>query len=781
MIKFLGFIVALLLPAWIASDHSVAASFIEGAPCWPDTGGDDLNRRVGFRVALQRLPPGSVLRIATSGLYRASVDGQFVGHGPARAGHGHFRIDEWSLDSGAGSGTSVVAIEVAASTARSYYMVKQLPFLQAEVVCDGKVLAATPDFQAIDLHPVVVRKVPRYSYQRTFTEVFRPTPGWNASWRSVAEWDGPVMKLVETPTFPLADRGVPYPKFKVIDSTSVASGTFRVLPKPPKRRYYGFHPENFGDFPQEELQARPDLMMSSLQPTSLDPGPTGDLIQPGTFHLHDFGTNLSGFLGFRLRAERPATLLVTFDELRTGPKETVDPHRMKCVNCILIELPAGTYTIETIEPYTLRYLQLHALDGAVTLEGNYLRELAHPHAGRATFASSDPRLDKIFTAAGQTFRQNATDIFMDCPSRERAGWLCDSFFTARVEANLTGAMAVERNFLENYAQPAKFPGLVSGMLPMCYPMDPSKGRYIPNWAMWFVLQLEEYEARTGDRELVDQLRPKIEALFDFFKRFENSDGLLENLEEWVFVEWSEANELVQDVNYPSNMLYAAALDSASKLFGREDWRVKADALRSTINDQAFDGTFYRDHAVRLPDGELDIRPDRTEVCQYYAFFFRVATPESRPKLWRTLVEEFGPHRRETKAHPEIYPCNQLPGNMLRVEILSRNGETASIYDEAIGYWHSMAMTTGTLWEHDQPTASCNHGFASHAAVVLHRDILGIRSIDYQEKSIVFSLPDNPLRHCRGSLPTPDGDIIVQWNRDGGDPKIALPPGWRAQE
>lgn len=182
--------------------------------------------------------------------------------------------------------------------------------------------------------------------------------------------------------FPLADRGVPYPKFKVIDSTSVASGTFRVLPKPPKHRYYGFHPANFGDFPQEELQARPDLMMSSLQPTSLDPGPTGDLIQPGTFHLHDFGTNLSGFLGFRLRAERPATLLVTFDELRTGAKETVDPHRMKCVNCILIELPAGTYTSETIEPYTLRYLQLHALDGAVTLEGNYLRELAHSAAGR---------------------------------------------------------------------------------------------------------------------------------------------------------------------------------------------------------------------------------------------------------------------------------------------------------------------------------------------------------------------------------------------------------------
>ena len=70
---------------------------------------------------------------------------------------------------------------------------------------------------------------------------------------------------------------------------------------------------------------------------------------------------------------------------------------------------------------------------------------------------------------------------------------------------------------------------------------------------------------------------------------------------------------------------------------------------------------------------------------------------------------------------------------------------------------------------------------SHAAVVLRRDILGIRSIDYQGKRVVFSLPDNPLRHCHGSFPTPDGDIIVQWNRDDSDPQLTLPPGWEATE
>ncbi|MGB1129714.1 MAG: hypothetical protein ACPG4K_06675, partial [Haloferula sp.] len=360
------------------------------------------------------------------------------------------------------------------------------------------------------------------------------------------------------------------------------------------------------------------------------------------------------------------------------------------------------------------------------------------------------------------------------------GWLCDSYFTGRVEADLTGASAVERNFLENYAQPDVFPGLVSGMLPMCYPSDPytkGGGSYIPNWALWFVIELEEYHARTGDRALIAQLQPKVDALMKFFTRYENSDGLLEKLEEWVFVEWSKANELVQDVNYPTNMLYAAALDAASRIYQNEEWKTKAGSLRQKINEQSFDGTFYRDHAKRLPDGTLDVRPERTEVCQYYAFFFNATTPEQRPKLWKMLVDEFGPSRRETMAHPEIFPCNQLPGNMLRIEILSRHRETARIHDEALGYWQMMAKTTGTLWEHDKPQASCNHGFASHAAVVLRRDILGLREIDYRAKTVSLMIPEHPLKQCRGSFPTEDGDIVVEWTR-GEKPKLTLPDGWR---
>jgi len=99
-----------------------------------------------------------------------------------------------------------------------------------------------------------------------------------------------------------------------------------------------------------------------------------------------------------------------------------------------------------MEPYTLRYLKLLALDGDCEVEQVYLREYINPDVFEAHFSSSDRQLNQIFEAGRETYRQNAVDIFMDCPSRERAGWLCDSFFTARVAFDLSGNTLVDTSF-----------------------------------------------------------------------------------------------------------------------------------------------------------------------------------------------------------------------------------------------------------------------------------------------------------------------------------------------
>jgi alpha-L-rhamnosidase len=302
---------------------------------------------------------------------------------------------------------------------------------------------------------------------------------------------------------------------------------------------------------------------------------------------------------------------------------------------------------------------------------------------------------------------------------------------------------------------------------MCYPADHNDGVYIPNWSLWFVLELEEYLVRSGDRELVDALRPRVLHLFEFFKQFKNSDGLLEKLPSWVFVEWSKANDFVQDVNFPSNMLFARALEAAGKLYGLPDFINEAQNLREKIRKQAFDGQFFVDNAIRK-NGQLEITRNRSEVCQYFAFYFDVATPQTHAELWQRLTHEFGPQRKQTKAYPEIHPANAFVGNVLRLELLSRYGLCQQLLDESLAYQLYMADRTGTLWENDGAYASCNHGFASHGGVhSLYRDVLGLRQVDTVNKKVALRFTNLGLNWCEGSMPTADGPISLRWRKADG--------------
>ena len=314
--------------------------------------------------------------------------------------------------------------------------------------------------------------------------------------------------------------------------------------------------------------------------------------------------------------------------------------------------------------------------------------------------------------------------------------------------DVTGTTLVEQNFFENFLLPDRFEHLPPGMLPMCYPADHNDGVFIPNWSLWFVVQLEEYLQRSGDRLTVDALREKVQKLFEYFQAYENSDGLLEKLPGWVFVEWSKANEFVQDVNYPSNMLYAGALAAAGRMYSLPDLQAKAEKIRDVVRRQSFDGHFFVDNALRT-DGQLRVTNNRSEVCQYFAFFFDVASPATHGELWTVLRDQFGPDRKQNKAHWDVYIANSFIGNMLRFELLSRFGNQQQILDESTAYLLYMAERTGTLWENDGAYASCNHGFASHIVHTLYRDVLGVARVDCPNKTVNLRLGRRPSRLVSG--------------------------------
>jgi alpha-L-rhamnosidase len=766
-------------------------TFAAAESVWPAGLEKEMNTFVEFRAAFDvKAGDAPVLKMVAWYSYRVTLNGRFVGFGPARGPKGFFRADEWDLSKATRTGRNELLVEVAGYNVPNFYLMEQPPFFKAEVVCSGSVLAATKraDGAFAATKGPRIQKVPRYTYQRTFVE----------SYRLPAAANPPALALAAAPEPTLIPRRAPYPDFEVNPRmTPVSFAKIRYDESVPLYLDRAMtYPETvswFKGFLVPDMELNLNFLIQRLvssdrrAATDAEKAAVTFALKAGESAVFDNGLNDTGFPGLRVEVREPGRLVLQFDEVLgpTGEARGIKRHKGS-FNALSwdFEKP-GVYDVAAFEPYTMRYVELDVVSGAMDVSAPSFRSYKNPTAKRAAFRASDPALVKIFDAAKESFRQNAVDVFMDCPGRERAGWNCDAFFTGPVSMLLTGDFALERVFEENLALPPKFDDIPDGAIPMCYPSDHRNKDFIPNWGMWFVLETEEYLQRTGDRATVDLLRPRLEKFVKFLWQYRNADGLLEKLPSWVFVEWSHSNKLVQDVNYPSNMTWADMLDAMNRMYGRADLADEARRVRETIRKQSWTGQWFCDNAVRQKDGSLKLSGECTETCQYYAFFHRVATPETHPALWKTLLTDFGPQRYDpadrTKLlkHPEIWPSNAFIGNYLRLKLLERAGLGRQILDETKGYFLYMADRTGTLWENDTPHASCNHGFASYVAVLLVHSVLGIE-VNHLEKTVTVRPTDVDLGFCGVTLPVPGGELVYDWKVVNGkrETTFCAPPGWR---
>jgi len=689
-------------------------SFQKAIPVWEAGKTHEMNQSLIFEVQCS-VGENAYLRIAGHTGYRVFVNGKFCHFGPARAGRGCYRVEEIPL---CVSGKCIVSVFATGYYCRSFYWLREPSFVCAEIVDGEDVIAYTGDacWKAYDFS-AHVQKVQRYSYQRTFSEVydFRKYP---QDTRIAVR-----MEPTENKRFLAREMTVPTFDYEAHDQI-VAGGTVADCTK---EKYYEsryLEPSDCVDaFLSKDLDVFSLRMAESMCLTPRD-GFSRALpyvLNADSYLTATMAGNRTGLIELAVDVAEDTDLFVTFDELLYDGNR-VDFLRMGCSNVVMYRLAGGcSYQLLTAEPYTLGAMNIIVRGGRVTLRNIGMRRVGFDRREIVKSLNpekADDEIARIYHAAEETFCQNTFDIYMDCPSRERAGWLCDSFFTARVEHLLTGKSTVERAFLSNFAMVDRFDGLPEGMLPMCYPSDPLKGEFIPNWAMWFVLELQEYHERTGDHALVATLREKMYALLGYFRKFENVDGLLERLENWVFVEWSRCNDLVQDINYPTNMLYYRFKKALSALYNDAGLSLEAEALRLKIREQSKIGLFFCDNAVYNAEGTAVLSGILTETCQYYAFYMGIANREEDALLWNTMVDSFGPERKLKNRYPDVHFSNAFIGNYLRLDLLAKAGLYERLEENIRGYFNVMAQRTDTLWENDSTVASCNHGFASHVLIWL---------------------------------------------------------------
>ncbi len=678
--------------------------FIKAKAIWLKEKQTEMNTNIRLSATLESLKKAK-LHIAVNSFYRLFINGNFVCFGPARTARGYARKDIIDIEKyDNNSGENEIRIEAVGYYCMSLTTCKMPSFITAEIEANGEVLAATGDSFEIFTNPQKLRRVERFSKQRHFGEV------WDYR---LSDKVGAEFEIVESPK--LIDRVVPYPQYEdymMENAVAVGKAEFDPTIDYPDNKYSGNDiNDRWGRFLEEEIEYKPFRFLGKQAYTKLSEGNALPItLKAGEYALFDFGIINCGFLKAQLFAKCEADVIFGTTEYPDSEDFFLGFANMQNVHECL--LPEGETEHLSFEPYTAKRIIVLVKSGEITLNSIGINSYQYDMSGAKECTVSDPVIKGIYAAALRTFSHNVVDIYMDCPSRERAGWLCDSFFTGRTEHYLFGNSAVEDAFLENYRLFAGDEMLPDGMLPMCYPSDMiSEKDYIPQWCMWYILEVEEYLNYRNTAVDKNLFKPSVEKILAHLEKYENSDGLLQDVPGWNFVDWSKANSWVNNVNYPTNFLYSATLKSAYKLFGNVQWLEKSQKISKKTEELSFNGELFVDNAEKLENGELKNTENTSETAQYYAFAFgNVDYFDPKYETLRGYIENGFPEH--------IEPKNAFIGLYVRLLALLKHGRRDTLERDVIGFFGKMNEKTGTLWEALRTNASLDHGFASFVVLVI---------------------------------------------------------------
>lgn len=694
---------------------------------WAEGQKNQMNRAFAFVLDLGKKQMGEICLSAAS-CYKVIADGKLMGFGPNRTAHGYARAAVYPFNA------QYITVEVQSHFVPNFCWVKREPFFACVLKTESGKEYFAEDFNCFALSDRV-QKVRRYSFQRGFCETYINEKDRTALYFCKPQNAFPRVKTEKAELPHLLPSETLNPALSEIFAEKVIDSGY--CKTSPEIAVYvdrtetligtvieGFQRGEWQDFSTDEIS----------RITYLSGAKSGDY----AYETLDFSRIVTGIVEVEIIAGNAGEVFFAFDEILSDEKlKTIKPFRGDTANVFKWTVKkAGVYNLSAFEPYAFRYANV--ITSAGVKANVKVRAYENPEAGKMLFECDDKKIEQIMEAARHTFAHNAVDLLTDCPSRERAGWLSDSFFSSVAERVFTGDNKVERAFLQNYILADKS-GHPKGMIPRCYPADYyEEDGFIPNWSLWYILEIYKYFTQYGYDETVEKSRANVEGILNYFVDFENEFGVLEDLKGWIFVEWSAANnsDHVNGINVPSNACYYASLLAAAKVYGIKGLKEKAEKVKDYLLKNAYVDGFFVDNLIRNEKGDIIPTENYTETCQYYMFFFKCADKHTHKELFDKMLNEYGKSDSSASGgnpvKKQLTPSNMIYGVYMRLELLMREQKRVELLNECVRYFYDMTQKTGTLWENNTASASCDHGFASYVSRFIIYALFGF-DVLYPEK------------------------------------------------
>lgn len=415
----------------------------------------------------------------------------------------------------------------------------------------------------------------------------------------------------------------------------------------------------------------------------------------------------------------------------------------------------------------------------------------YPFSLRSRFFCSDYHLNRLWETASETISACTTDIFTDCPWRERLFFINDFVVENRSALQLSGDKQLLRHAFrmifseadENGIIPCVIPNSTSMLVYHGFPKDTTLG-YILSSNLTLPLSLYEYYLYTGDSELVRECYAQLLKMLKTFRQWKNPRGILELPRRYCgisnFLDWSfELNgcQIPSSGSSLMNYLYIIALKAVEQLKtamgdDQSDFTEEIRSMQTATWNEFYDPADKlmrdcREYVVNQQELDLCGVPNqgRTKIrSSRIAHALAQLADENREKSDLDVLKKN--MLSERNFTPELFY-----GSFILLA-MKKHGLYQAALDYILRFWGPILDSgTPTLWENGVyssgkagfgGSASLCHGFSTSPVDFLQTVLLGITPVQPGFSEFRFEPVPCGLSFARGMVPTPHGAIRVKW-------------------
>ena len=516
--------------------------------------------------------------------------------------------------------------------------------------------------------------------------------------------------------------------------------------------------------PLVEIAQRPPLLPHVLAPLAevlVRPIEAQDLhLQSGRTVQIQFETLLAGHLQFTARAIAETKLQVEFEEMPGGTEP--ESRQLK------LTLPAGETSYESAAYFSARTMKMTAT-GPLELCGLGMLTRSQAVQDRGEFECSDPFLNDLWRVSRATLRLCTQDLHLDSPHHQEA--LGDH-----------GDYLVE--LLMGYYAFGDYALAHQDLRRMALDLEQQDGaQFHTTYALLMPDLVVDCLLHTGAEDTARATLPAIRKALNRTLAWRGEEGLISQAPNYMFVDWFEhagTNYHHPPAAQGMGAMTAFAVRALHKMawlcrqLGEADevlhWDNQAEALAAAFRAQLFvaERGIFRDGIRGInrqatsrwlpPDPNADVFTRHTNILAVWAGI--VSDAEATAVLRRVL---------DDPALPEPQPYFQH----YLFDALEMTGLFATQARRQLDLWRGMLAenphSLHEMWTH----GDWSHAWGGTPLVQLSRRVLGLEVLEPGWRRARLKPCPLDLAWARGLVPTPQGDVRIEWERRQGTVQVRI--------